>query len=69
MFKMTDKDGLKVAWNMHPRHNELETPPIDVQLKEQVEEAWVALETLLSYSNKYNVSFVDLLISMKKLLS
>ena len=27
MFELTGKDSLKVALNMHPRHNVLETPP------------------------------------------
>ena len=32
MFELTDKDGLKVALNMHPRRNELETSLVDFQL-------------------------------------
>ena len=41
---------------------------IDFKLEEQVEEAWVPLETFSSYSNRYDVSFVELLISTEKLL-
>lgn len=33
-----------------------------------MEEAWVPLETFSSYSNRYDVSFVELLISTEKLL-
>ena len=68
LFRLTHADEVEVAISRNLREKSLKGLKKEIELLEEVEDAVAALESLPILSDRYTLSYIELLISTERLL-